>query len=55
METKQKKHYITPQAEETLLDAMELIATSNASMSVFTDEEQNASGALANPFRGFGF
>ena len=53
METKEKKHYITPQTEETLLGAMELIATSNASMSVFPNEEQNAGSALANPFRGW--
>lgn len=55
METKEKKHYIAPQTEQTVIGAMEVLATSNTSMSVFKDEQQNASGALSNSFRGWEF
>ena len=53
METNEKKHYIAPQMEQAVIGAMEVIATSNTSMSFFKDEEQNASGALSNPFNPF--
>jgi len=61
METKQKKHYLSPRMEETLLAPASLLALSGGEqteMGVFPGMEKDAGNALANPFnpfRGFGF
>ena len=45
----EKKYYVAPQMEETELSTVNMLALSQ--MGVFGDKEQDASGALANPFR----
>ncbi|MBR3021156.1 MAG: hypothetical protein IKH59_02175 [Bacteroidaceae bacterium] len=53
-----KRKYTTPQMEEMQMRAVSLLAMSGAEqtdMGVFPSKEEDASNALANPFRRRGF
>lgn len=56
METKEKKVYVAPHIDEMRFHPAGMIALSGKSVGVFPDAEpQDASGAFANPYRGWGF
>ena len=56
MGTKEKKEYIAPHVDEIILHSAGMIALSGKSVGVFPGADPlDASGAFANPFRGWGF
>lgn len=56
--TMKKRKYTTPRMEEMQMRAINMLAMSGAEqtdMGVFPSKEEDASNALANPFRRRGF